>query len=314
MAITFNCSQCGKTVRIGDEYAGRKGRCPNCLAVIDIPRAEPAGSVLTPPEQGEQPYGARLGEDYAGPALSPSWSTVRSGLTVTYVGILITFFGALFLFLLLLGGGRPAAGLLALVGLIGLVVIVGVVMNIVGVGMCGAAPTESGGKGLAVAAAVLMVISLLTGIGLAVAESVQDQKAVRPLPGQPGLPNQPAQTEPALLMLNLVVSILGLAGQLCFYLFLRKTAQFFGNERLARSVTSFLIFWFSVVGGAILLACLMVRVPPGGIELLVLLLGVGLLVCAVVAFFWSLSLIQRTRDTIAKALKAIPAPGSSVAG
>ncbi len=202
MAITFNCSQCGKTVRIGDEYAGRKGRCPNCLAVIDIPRAEPAGSVLTPPEQGEQPYGARLGEDYAGPALSPSWSTVRSGLTVTYVGILITFFGALFLFLLLLGGGRPAAGLLALVGLIGLVVIVGVVMNIVGVGMCGAAPTESGGKGLAVAAAVLMVISLLTGIGLAVAESVQDQKAVRPLPGQPGLPNQPAQTEPALLMLN----------------------------------------------------------------------------------------------------------------
>src|SRR5262245_19171110 len=37
--ITFRCS-CGKTLEIADEHAGKKGRCPECGSVLDIPRPD----------------------------------------------------------------------------------------------------------------------------------------------------------------------------------------------------------------------------------------------------------------------------------
>ena len=39
MAIRFTC-QCGKVVVTGDEYAGRRGKCPQCGAVIRIPQPD----------------------------------------------------------------------------------------------------------------------------------------------------------------------------------------------------------------------------------------------------------------------------------
>src|SRR6476660_9932428 len=41
MAIQVTCEKCGKQLRVKDEYAGRKGKCPACGAVIQIPQAEP---------------------------------------------------------------------------------------------------------------------------------------------------------------------------------------------------------------------------------------------------------------------------------
>jgi hypothetical protein len=48
MLITFHCP-CGRTLQIGEEHAGRQGKCPECGAVLDVPLyalvlAEPAGS------------------------------------------------------------------------------------------------------------------------------------------------------------------------------------------------------------------------------------------------------------------------------
>src|SRR5207244_2848371 len=37
--ITFRCA-CGKTLEIADEHAGKRGRCPECGAVLEIPRPE----------------------------------------------------------------------------------------------------------------------------------------------------------------------------------------------------------------------------------------------------------------------------------
>ncbi|MEO0587444.1 MAG: hypothetical protein AAF078_07380 [Planctomycetota bacterium] len=39
MAIELTCGACGKTLRVADEYAGRRASCPSCNAVIDIPAA-----------------------------------------------------------------------------------------------------------------------------------------------------------------------------------------------------------------------------------------------------------------------------------
>jgi len=35
--IRFSCRQCGKGVRVPDTFAGKKGRCPFCKVVMDIP-------------------------------------------------------------------------------------------------------------------------------------------------------------------------------------------------------------------------------------------------------------------------------------
>jgi hypothetical protein len=40
MPITFNCT-CGKILRVPDETAGRRAKCPACNAVVNVPRPEP---------------------------------------------------------------------------------------------------------------------------------------------------------------------------------------------------------------------------------------------------------------------------------
>lgn len=37
MSITFNCVKCGKQFRVGDELAGKKGKCPKCNTIFRIP-------------------------------------------------------------------------------------------------------------------------------------------------------------------------------------------------------------------------------------------------------------------------------------
>ena len=37
MAITFECEGCGKTLKVSDEMAGRRGRCPHCKTIIQVP-------------------------------------------------------------------------------------------------------------------------------------------------------------------------------------------------------------------------------------------------------------------------------------
>jgi len=41
MAVRVKCGACGKTVRGGDDWAGRRGRCPDCSAEIAFPPPEP---------------------------------------------------------------------------------------------------------------------------------------------------------------------------------------------------------------------------------------------------------------------------------
>ena len=40
--IRFNCSSCGKLVEVSDQHAGKKGKCPHCQMLMEIPRASAA--------------------------------------------------------------------------------------------------------------------------------------------------------------------------------------------------------------------------------------------------------------------------------
>src|SRR5206468_9602574 len=48
MPITFNCD-CGKTLRVKDELAGKRVRCPACNGVAAVPAAEPEFELVDDP-------------------------------------------------------------------------------------------------------------------------------------------------------------------------------------------------------------------------------------------------------------------------
>jgi|GEM_PF-1425525 len=76
MAIDFNCPQCRKTLRVGDEYGGKQAQCPSCSMVVQIPLAgggsppQPFGASPAPSPYAASPpaapgYGAAPGQyDY----------------------------------------------------------------------------------------------------------------------------------------------------------------------------------------------------------------------------------------------------------
>lgn len=41
MSIEFTCRYCSKTLRVSDQSAGKKCKCPSCSATLEIPSAEP---------------------------------------------------------------------------------------------------------------------------------------------------------------------------------------------------------------------------------------------------------------------------------
>jgi hypothetical protein len=57
MPITFSCN-CGKTLRVPDEHAGRRAKCPACNAVVGVPGPEPVLEVVEPLKPATPPPGA----------------------------------------------------------------------------------------------------------------------------------------------------------------------------------------------------------------------------------------------------------------
>lgn len=61
--IRCKCPHCGKEIRAGDEHAGKKGRCPGCKELFQIPLVRavkpapaPAAERRTPPPQEDADY------------------------------------------------------------------------------------------------------------------------------------------------------------------------------------------------------------------------------------------------------------------
>lgn len=58
MSITFSCVKCSKQFRVGDELAGKKGKCPKCNTIFQIPRTSQAlkkkpKPAAPPPDTGD---------------------------------------------------------------------------------------------------------------------------------------------------------------------------------------------------------------------------------------------------------------------
>lgn len=83
MAIQFKCPACGQTLRMGDEFAGKKARCQTCQRVVVVPGPQPTL------HQRMQPEEPTTGEPVsAQPAVPPSLlpgDTVVERRSVTWI-------------------------------------------------------------------------------------------------------------------------------------------------------------------------------------------------------------------------------------
>ena len=89
MAIEFKCQNCQKTLRVADEFAGKKARCPNCQTILlvesDTETVEPiavkppVASAPQPPAYGQtgtpsaSPFAT--GNPYNSPAQASQYRT-----------------------------------------------------------------------------------------------------------------------------------------------------------------------------------------------------------------------------------------------
>ena len=89
MAIEFKCQNCRKTLRVADEFAGKKARCPNCQTILlvesDTETVEPiavkppVASAPQPPAYGQtgtpsaSPFAT--GNPYNSPAQASQYRT-----------------------------------------------------------------------------------------------------------------------------------------------------------------------------------------------------------------------------------------------
>jgi len=65
MPIEFQCSNCGKLLRTGDDTAGKRAKCPKCGAVMTIPTPGTLVAPPQPPVPAEPPTGGKSQPDYA---------------------------------------------------------------------------------------------------------------------------------------------------------------------------------------------------------------------------------------------------------
>jgi hypothetical protein len=68
MPITFNCA-CGKTLRVTDEHAGRRIKCPACnaIGVAPKPEPEPVFEIIEPVPLPEEPAPSERAKPYSNP-------------------------------------------------------------------------------------------------------------------------------------------------------------------------------------------------------------------------------------------------------
>ncbi|MFV2068705.1 MAG: hypothetical protein ACC645_17170, partial [Pirellulales bacterium] len=77
MAIEFDCTSCGKRLRVQDQDAGKKAECPECRTILEIPAAPipsepPVESTIETPAPSEDAIGTPGPYPPAGEAIDPT--------------------------------------------------------------------------------------------------------------------------------------------------------------------------------------------------------------------------------------------------
>ena len=154
--IQFQCPHCGKRIQVDDVHGGKRGACPACKQVIDIPAAPDAGVPGLVPAAPQPPAGGVPGD-------SPSPAAVNqpAGGPPPVAGAA----GA--------GGGKKrisgksiAALICGLLGCLGITAVAAIILGILGIRDVNRNKGQVGGMGMAVAGLVLGCLFGLVFLGV----------------------------------------------------------------------------------------------------------------------------------------------------
>ncbi len=347
MPFTFNCSQCGNPIEAREDMAGKRGRCPHCSFSFVIPEPhhaerdgyEARAAVTTPPsvtapspadrdytraavrqpepEEFERPdehdsYDRfdRFGR--AGRRLARGWRTVRSGLSLMRVSMIICVFVVLAMVLFFAlslalganaGRNRQAGAVMgvafALGGLTGLVALI---LFVVGQCLCCAAPEQSragarGAKGAALGSVICLFLAVgLVLLGLLFLAIASGQRGR-------GRGDGLAILAAGVFVLTFILAMIS---HVLLVLFLRRTARYFRNDSLAYSAGNYAIVFVVFIVLALVLQVLAIVVGNAnrfgpGFGIFMLILAAGLLIFLLVLFLWFLDLLGRSAALITRA-------------
>jgi hypothetical protein len=201
--IRFRCPSCDQALRVGGEKAGRRVRCTRCRALVDAPGAEeeeptPAIEERANGDETETAHDEEVEQEERPtrrrrPRRSDQWRLARLGILVLLVGTGLGLLWSLFNQTLWMGSGRllMRPGVLnVLLWLSGGFTVVSFLTQIVGYGLCAAAPRESGVRPFAVTALICTVLT--AGLSLYItrlsfASLEQSMEALRDLQTTPQL-------------------------------------------------------------------------------------------------------------------------------
>ncbi len=315
MPIAYRCPYCGAAIRFEGHLAGRVA-CQQCGTIVTLPTTQIAETPVRPslshaPEAPVRDLrrireASQEGQFFSAEehprlmlrasASAPGWSTVRTALAMMFwSSIAIIVLGGIVLFVrgarvallvqavraqeMPLGGAGSEAALLPLVG----GVIVAVVVCFVGYCMCCAVPAESQARRCIVGSILCWGVAILLAVGLAV-----------------------FHMEAGAVMFLVAMVLVALAGHILFIVFLKIVAGFFGNQRLARTMTGYLVLSifstvFQVLTNVILVSIARGDPGPGEFALGTVFECINA-VLGIAAGFWFLVLIAQTKNTIGQAM------------
>jgi hypothetical protein len=274
MAIEVSCPSCKSEVHVDDALAGKDILCPNCQQRVTVPSIA-AGRPEALPGGGREPDEAdedrdRGGrgraslpryqgdEDYDLPRRSEPtrWNATLSGLSLLYWSSLVM--GVLMLLMAVVGlvmggdpqrfmmgnpGQAPAPEALAFgLGMMAMICVMFVlfIVSFVGMCMCCTVPSESGAKGRAISAVVLVVLTLLLGIIVGVAAVIQTAGQMQ-RGGAPPPPGQMPFSPTAVIVLTVVGGFASLLIATLWLMFHKAIADYFQNSRLSKHAV-----WYTI--------------------------------------------------------------------
>lgn len=267
----------------------RERRCNSCSEPLPSPvQAEPSPVQAEPPSPLPPRREARLDddEDYSRRREvrrrgGSGWAPVRTGLGLIIACVIVYLLALLCGFMGAAGRMGPEPMLL-----VGLAVCTAALLGLIGLCLCVAVPVESGLRGLAIG----FLMCLLLCIGMLVLLVLVAGFAL--------VPRGPANLEPLFLVAGCGAALLGLAGSLLFFLFLRGVAYYFGARHLGdECITYYVVSILFGIGTTVVRVFLEGGRGMGGAGL-GLAVGCGMLLFSLVLVLWYISLLTRVRDVI----------------
>jgi DNA-directed RNA polymerase subunit RPC12/RpoP len=259
-AISFRCDSCGRTLRVAEDKAGRRARCPDCRQILTIPEAAQSYSVEAPASPPPSPSPARATAEEADKrklrrrprGQRAAWRKVLLGLSLVVICMGLTLLTLIASLVAGLFGGERVLAVLRFIGF------GWQALGLVGYGFCLAVPPKNHARSFAMATLLLACAGFLFDVGsVLVPREPAQARAVEErvdLDLEEGVGDEAPMPLAAVVLNALKTLLVDYGRHFTFLFFLWAVALMYEGNDLVRDATQLLVFegiafaWWAVTG------------------------------------------------------------------